>query len=230
MIAVPNTVLSLERVGAVQPPEQKLAAFHSCSFVVGASPARLTAAYLGGFKLRHGRKVKPLRLKDETEPSYSTEFPLTWRLSILWDPSSSMPSNCGILDIPALARVTWELYNQFHPLSKDAPDGFRNLINDLGSLQGSLRALSEDVSSNAFFFQEMDTSRRQALERCLSACYQTLQRLKSLLGRYRDLGVGEGKTFWQRIKWSTQRVQIEDIRSKIIVHTCNLSLCMSSIG
>ncbi|CAI7612736.1 unnamed protein product [Penicillium pancosmium] len=141
-----------------------------------------------------------------------------------------MPSNCGILDIPALARVTWELYNQFHPLSKDAPDGFRNLTNDLGSLQGSLRALSEDVSSNAFFFQEMDTSRRQALERCLSACYQTLQRLKSLLGRYRDLGIGEGKTFWQRIKWSTQKVQVEDIRSKIIVHTCNLSLCMSSIG
>lgn len=157
-------------------------------------------------------------------------FSLTRRLDILWAVSSIMPSNCGILDIPDLARVTWELYNQFHPLSKDAPDGFRSFVNDLGSLQGSLRALSEDVNSNAFFFQEMDTSRRQVLERCLSACYQTLQRLKFLLGRYRELGVGEGKAFWQRIKWSTQKVQIEDIRSRIIVHTCNLSLCMSSIG
>lgn len=141
-----------------------------------------------------------------------------------------MPSHFGILDTPALTRVTWELYNQCHPLAKDAPDGFRNLINDLGSLQESLRALSEDVSSNEFFFEKMDASRKQTLERCLNACYQTLQRFKSLLGRYRDLGVGEGKTFWQRIKWSTQRAQIEDIRSKLIVHTCNLSLCMSSIG
>ncbi|KAJ5089664.1 hypothetical protein N7532_008348, partial [Penicillium argentinense] len=141
-----------------------------------------------------------------------------------------MSPSCGILEIPTLAKLTWELYNQCHPLAKDAPDGFRNLVNDLGLLQGNLRTLSEDVSSIAFFFEEMGSGREKTLERCLDACQQTLQRLKSLLGRYRELGIGEGKSFWQRIKWTTQRAQVEDIRSKIIVHTCNVSLCMSSIG
>lgn len=140
-----------------------------------------------------------------------------------------MPSNCSILDIPTLARATWELYNQCRPYSKDAPDGFRSLVNNLGSLQGSLRTLSEDVSSNAFFFEEMNSSRKQTLQRCLDACYQTLQQLRYLLENYRNLGIGESRAFWQRIKWSTQRAQVENIRSKLIAHTCNLSLCMSSI-
>jgi hypothetical protein len=77
LASYPNTVLSLERVGPVQPPGQKLAVFNACNLVVGASLARLTAAYLGGFKLRHGRKLKPPRLKNETGPSYYTDFPLT---------------------------------------------------------------------------------------------------------------------------------------------------------
>ena len=141
-----------------------------------------------------------------------------------------MSSGFSILDIPALTRLAWELYNQCQPVVKDAPDGFRSLVNELGSLQGTLRALGDDVTSNMPFFEKMDEDRKRTLERCLGACFQTLQQFKALMNRYRELGIGEGKIFWRGIKWATQRTQVEDIGSKIMAHTCNLNLCVSSIG
>ncbi|KAJ6095622.1 hypothetical protein N7486_006368 [Penicillium sp. IBT 16267x] len=140
-----------------------------------------------------------------------------------------MEENLGINDIPALTKATWEVYNQCQIFAKDAPDGFRNLVTELGSLQGVMRTLSDNFISNTPFFEQMNKDRRLILERCLNACVETLTRLTSLLNQYRELGISEGKVFWQRIKWATQRAHVEDIKSKLIIHTCNLSLCMSPI-
>ncbi|KAJ5225670.1 hypothetical protein N7468_006895 [Penicillium chermesinum] len=141
-----------------------------------------------------------------------------------------MSTSFGVLEIPTLTKITWELYSRCRTIAKDAPDGFRGLVTELGSLQGALRALSDDFSSNTAFFERMNDARRSTLGRCLSLCLQTLQRLTALLNRYRELGIlVEGKKFWQEIQWITQRPQIEEIKSKIMVHTSTLSLCMSSI-
>lgn len=141
-----------------------------------------------------------------------------------------MSSKFGVLDIPTLTKETWELYNLCHTLAEEAPDGFRKLVHELGSLQTSLRALDDGIGSNATLFDSMGEDRKQTLERCVSACFQTLQRLRTLVNRYRELGIGYGRQFWRRMKWITQRQQIENIRSKIMVHTCNLTLCLSPIG
>ncbi|KAJ5646581.1 hypothetical protein N7490_002953 [Penicillium lividum] len=121
-----------------------------------------------------------------------------------------MSENFGIADIPALTKATWEVYNQCQNFAKDAPDGFRHLVTGLSSLQGVMRTLSDDFISNTAFFEQMKT-------------------VGCLLNRYRELGISEGKAFWQRISWTTQRAQVEDIRLKLMVHTCNLCLCVSPI-
>ncbi|CAG8008204.1 unnamed protein product [Penicillium nalgiovense] len=141
-----------------------------------------------------------------------------------------MHSSLGIVEIPALAKVTWDLYNQCKIIAKDAPAGFQRLVTELGSLQGTLRTFADDVSTNTSFFEKMDQDRKRTFERSLGACLATLQRLKELLARLKGFKTGDGKGCWQKIKWATQRIQIEDIGSKIMVHTCNLSLCISSIG
>lgn len=141
-----------------------------------------------------------------------------------------MPSTLGVVEIPALAKVTWDLYNKCQIIAKDAPTGFQKLVTELGSLQGTLNTFADDVNSNASLFEKMDNDRKQTFERTLGTCLATLQRLKELLARLKGYETGDGKEFWQKIKWATQRTQIEDIRSKIMVHTCNLSLCISSIG
>lgn len=141
-----------------------------------------------------------------------------------------MSSKIGILDIPALTKETWEVYNQCQSLAEEAPDGFRKLVHELGSLQVSIRALGDDIGSNVTFFESMSKDRKYTLDRCVSACFQTLQRLTNLVIKYRELGIGDGRQLWRKIKWITQRQQIENIRSKIMVHTYDLTLCLSPIG
>ncbi|KAJ5776675.1 uncharacterized protein N7511_001686 [Penicillium nucicola] len=141
-----------------------------------------------------------------------------------------MASRFGVVDIPALTKLTWDLHNQCHAVTKHAPDGFKRLVTELGTLQGFLRTFGDDMTSHASFLKTMDADRRQTLQRTLGTCFTTLQRLKDLLVRFKSLDIGDGKGFWQRVKWATQRSHIEDIRSKIMVHSCNLSLCISSIG
>lgn len=135
-----------------------------------------------------------------------------------------MASDMSIMDVPTLAKATWELYTQCNFIAKDAPDGFRDLTTEVGSLQANLRALNDDVGSNTSSFERMTEDRKVTLERCLNACSQTLLQLKDLLHRYQELGVGDSKQFW----WISTS-QIEELRSGVMVHTCNLSLCMSSI-
>jgi hypothetical protein len=141
-----------------------------------------------------------------------------------------MASSFSVVDIPALTKLTWDLHNQCHAVAKHAPDGFRKLVTELGTLQGTLRTFGDDMSSHASFFEKMDEDRKQTLQRSLGTCFRTLQRLKDLLIRFKGPDIGDGKGFWQRVKWATQRSYIEDIRSKIMVHTCNLRLCISAIG
>lgn len=131
----------------------------------------------------------------------------------------------SIADIPTLAKATWELYTRCNFVARNASDEFRDLVTEVGSLQANLRALNDDVGSNTPFFERMSEDRKVALERCLNTCSQTLQELKNLLRRYQDLGIGDSKHFW----WTTKS-QIEELRSRVMVHTCNLSLCVSSIG
>lgn len=141
-----------------------------------------------------------------------------------------MPSSFGVVDIPVLAKLTWDLHNQCLVLSNNGPDGFKKLVAELGSLQGTLRTFGGDSSCNASRFEKMDEDRKQTLQRSLGACFATLHGLKEFIARLRGASIGDGHSLWQKIKWVTQRTHVEDIRSKIMIHNCNLSLCISSIG
>ncbi|KAJ5613285.1 hypothetical protein N7510_006479 [Penicillium lagena] len=141
-----------------------------------------------------------------------------------------MASGFGIVEITGLTKLTWELYSQCRLVSqKNAPDEFQNLVTGLGSLQGTLRALGDDVHSNIFFFAKMNDARKRTLEQCLEVCSTTLQQLKEILAQYRSWGIGDGSQFWQRVPWVTQCSQIEEIRSTIMLQTYNLTICMSDI-
>lgn len=141
-----------------------------------------------------------------------------------------MSSKFGALDLSTLTNETWELYQLCLPLADEAPDGFQRLVNELRSLQTSLRAFGNEIGSNTAFFDSMGENREETLGRCVNACFQTLQRLRNLVSRYRELGIGDGRHVWRKIKWITQRQQVENIRSKLMVHACNLTLCLSPIG
>lgn len=141
-----------------------------------------------------------------------------------------MTSDFAPGDIVTLTKTAWDLYHSCYLVARDAPDGFRKLVDELASLQGVLSGLRDNVQSNSMFFEDLESGRNRTLQRCLAGCFKTLQRLKDLITRYRNMGVGDGTRFWQKVKWETQRGQINELKSKIMVHSCNLSLCLSSIG
>lgn len=133
-------------------------------------------------------------------------------------------------DLLAATRLAWDLYHNCYLVARDAPDEFRQLVNELASLQGVLRTLRDDVNSDKSFLDRIGDARKQTLERCLTGCYETLRKLNDLVVKYRKLGVGDGLQFWRKIKWVYQQTEVADLKAKVMVHTCNLSLCMSAIG
>ncbi|KAL8795321.1 MAG: hypothetical protein Q9195_002191 [Heterodermia aff. obscurata] len=125
---------------------------------------------------------------------------------------------------------TGDLYHNCYLVAREAPDDFRQLVNELASLQGVLRTLRDDVNSDKSFFERMGDNRKQMLERCLASCFETLHKLQKLVVKYRELGVADGLQFWKKLKWVSKQGEISELKSKIMVHSCNINLCMSSIG
>lgn len=137
----------------------------------------------------------------------------------------------GVGDVVQCTRLAWDLYHNCYLVAKAAPEEFRRLVTELAALQGVLRTLRDDVNSDSSFLDRLSEERQQTLERCLASSYDTLKRLEDLVLKYRSLGIDrDGLQFWRRIRWSTQQANISDLRARIMVHTCNLSLCMSSMG
>lgn len=141
-----------------------------------------------------------------------------------------MALNWGVGDLLSVTKLAWDLYHNCYLVAREAPDEFRQLVNELASLQGVLRTLRDDVHSDKSFLEKLGENRKQTLERCLAGCFDTLQKLQQLVIKYKKLGIGDGIQFWRKIKWVSQRPEIAALKSKVMVHTCNLSLCMSSIG
>ena len=141
-----------------------------------------------------------------------------------------MAFNWGVGDILAIAKMSWDLYHGCYVVARGAPDDYRQMVNELASLQGVLRTLRDDTSSDSGYLQRLDENRKEMLGRCLQSSSDTLKGLEKITVKYRQLGLSDGPQFWTKIKWSTKQKEISQLKSKIMVNTCNLSLCMSSIG
>ena len=138
--------------------------------------------------------------------------------------------NWGIGDLLAVTKLAWDLYHNCYLVARDAPKDFRQLIDELGSLQGVLRTLNDDINSDESFIERLGDSRKETLERCLGSCFNTLNKLQKLVFKYRELGVSDGAQFWRKLKWAGKQGEIADLKSRLVVHTSSISLCMHSMG
>ncbi|KAI4178364.1 MAG: hypothetical protein LQ348_005618 [Seirophora lacunosa] len=111
--------------------------------------------------------------------------------------------------------LAWDLYHKCYKVAKDAPDDFRQLVNKLASLQGVLRTLRDDANSDDSFTRRLDDSRKERLESCIQSCHDTLRNLKKLVSKYQELVVGDGKQFWRKLQWVTEKGHITDFSSAL---------------
>lgn len=134
----------------------------------------------------------------------------------------------GILDLPALVKMAWDITAQYSAVAKDAPCEFRVLVNELSSLHGTLKTLSDSIGSNAWPFQQTNDDRKIMLEKCVNTCFKALQHLKMDLDSYQDLGTRDVKSFWKRNKWTKQDALMENMHSRVIEQKLLLSLFISA--
>jgi hypothetical protein len=142
---------------------------------------------------------------------------------------SHVSSRIGMLDVPALAKLTRKLYTQCNLNAKDTPDGFQELLPELGLLQENLHALGDNMNSNTSFVKGINDDRRAALNQCLGACFQTLHEFQVMLHQHKVLDMDDGKGVRQSAVWATWRSQMKHLRAQITGHTYDLSLCLSSV-
>ncbi|TGZ81813.1 hypothetical protein EX30DRAFT_340244 [Ascodesmis nigricans] len=136
----------------------------------------------------------------------------------------------GVGDAMGAARLAWVLYHDCYLVAREAPEEFRNLVSELGSLQGILRSLRDELNSNKKYLENVGAERQDAIERTLDSTFRTLKELQQLVHRFREIGLSDSINFWKRIQWATQQRDIESFRQKLMVHGTTLNLCMTSIG
>ena len=93
-----------------------------------------------------------------------------------------------------------------------------------------LRTLQDDINSDKSYFDRLDENRKETLARILESTFATLRRLQKLTIKYRELGIDDGIQFWRKLKWSTKQREITDLKNRVMAHSCNINLCMTSIG
>ena len=69
-------------------------------------------------------------------------------------------------------------------MAKKVADDFRQLVNELASLQACLRTLRDNVNSDKGSLERLDDNRKQTLERCLASCFETLHKLEKFVIKY----------------------------------------------
>ena len=139
-----------------------------------------------------------------------------------------MSLNWGVTDVLAVTKLAWDLYHNCYLVARDAPDNFRQLVNELAALQGVLRTLRDDINSDKSFFERHGEDRKQTLQRCVANTFETLSKLQKLVVKYRELH--DDESFWKKLKYVGKQGEISDLKNKIMANTCHLSLCMSSMG
>lgn len=112
----------------------------------------------------------------------------------------------------------------------EAPDSFRQLVNELQSLQGTLRLLRANVEADNAFLDKASAERQATLQSGIEGCWETLKSLERLTVGFYNFRRSGSLQLIKRIKWAYHQSQIEGYRARIMAHTCTLSLTMSAMG
>lgn len=126
-------------------------------------------------------------------------------------------------DIVTAVKLSWKLYHDCLLVAYEAPDAFRQLVNELQSLQATLRMLRDNADT-------LGPQRKEAVQGGVENCVRTLKALEKLMARFDKLATSNRLQFWRRIQWSIYQGSIEEFRARIMAHTCTLSLTISTIG
>lgn len=88
----------------------------------------------------------------------------------------------GVGDVLALTKLAWDLYHKCYLVTKNAPEDFRLIVNELVPLQAVLRTLRDDENSGSSFRERLNDDSKKMLERQVAeAVHQILRNSESAM-------------------------------------------------
>lgn len=141
-----------------------------------------------------------------------------------------MAFQVSIGDGVLLAQIAWRLAKTFTNGRQSAPAEFQELENELYALSAALTAVENSS----------DTATQDVLKHILQNCKQLLANLEEIVNKYMVVSEktdpGEPKLTrwsksivrnWRKIEWTTERGDIDSLRSQFIVHINSLNLLVT---
>lgn len=114
-------------------------------------------------------------------------------------------------DFVALGQLAWKIYKS----CKDAPEGFKNVTQEVLSLHAVLKEVEETYSD-----ANMSVARQARLKIVRDGCGAALEDPQGILDKCNSLGTGTKRT-WDRLGWGSKN--IEQLRSRLISNTLLLT-------
>lgn len=157
-----------------------------------------------------------------------------------------MAFQVSIGDSILLAQIAWRLAKTFTNGRQSAPAEFRELENELYALSAALTAAenehnrSRSPTNPAVVENNSSTATQDVLQHIIQNCKQILAHLEEIVNRYMivseksDPEEPKLKRWrqsivrnWRKIEWTTERGDLNTLRSQIIVHINSLNLLVT---
>ena len=122
-----------------------------------------------------------------------------------------MSSGLSVGDFATLGQLAWKIYKA----CKDAPEGFKNISQEVLSLHAVLKELEETYSD-----ANLSAAQRSRLRTIEDGCRAVLEDLQDLVDRYHSLGTRTKRT-WDRLAWGSEN--IAELRSRLVSNTVLLT-------
>lgn len=149
-----------------------------------------------------------------------------------------------------MTQITWRLAQTFTKGRKSAPAEFCEVENQLYSLSAALEAIGNacergDINARAVssaptpLRSEGQPRGQNIIDNILENCFQTLKHLESIVKKYSIIGIQSTPTpttsrleiwnqfvirNWRKIEWTTEKGDLDALRSQIMIHTNSLNL------
>ncbi|KAI1111590.1 hypothetical protein F5Y14DRAFT_464383 [Nemania sp. NC0429] len=144
-----------------------------------------------------------------------------------------------------LAQIAWRLAKTFSTGRQSAPAEFQELANELYALSTALTAAENEHNNsrsptNQAVIDNPNTATQDVFKHIIQNCKQILTHLEDIVNRYMIVSEKtdpEGPKLkrwresiarnWKKVEWTTERGDLNTLRSQIVVHINSLNLLVT---
>lgn len=126
----------------------------------------------------------------------------------------------GVGDILGTAQVAYTLWKYCYKVARDAPEEFKLLVNEIGTLSHSITFLGDEAKDPKSTLMRGGEDRIRMMGEMMARVEVTLGELQKIADKYEklgDLSRGRMKQAWTKFKWSVDATDLDALRNKVCI-------------